>query len=375
MSKRCYYETLGCPKGATVEAIKSSYRKLAMKLHPDKNPGDSDAERQFKEINEAYDVLKDDQKRAAYDRFGHAAFEAGMGRAGAAGFDFAGSFSEVFEDFFGDLMGGRRARRSNRGQDLRYNLEITLEEAFKGRSAEIKVPTLVGCDVCNGSGAEPGHSAETCPTCSGHGKVRATQGFFTIERSCTHCRGTGKVIRHPCKACRGAGTMQKDRTLTVDVPPGVEEGTRIRLSGEGAAGMNGGPNGDLYIFISVDEHPIFQRDGHNLHCRAPVSFVTAALGGAIEVPTLDGGRSKVSIPEGTQSGRQFRIRNKGMPVLRSAQRGDLYIEVAVETPVKLSRRQKELLREFECESKTGCQPEAEGFLARLKEFWNGGETA
>jgi molecular chaperone DnaJ len=377
MSKRCYYETLGCPKGATVEAIKSSYRKLAMKLHPDKNPGDADAERQFKEVNEAYDVLKDDHKRAAYDRFGHAAFEAGMGRAGAgaAGFDFAGSFSEVFEDFFGDLMGGRRARRSNRGQDLRYNLEITLEEAFKGRSAEIKVPTLVACDVCSGSGAEPGHTAETCPTCSGHGKVRATQGFFTIERSCTHCRGTGKVIRHPCKACRGAGTMQKDRTLTVDVPPGVEEGTRIRLSGEGAAGLNGGPNGDLYIFISVAEHPIFQRDGHNLHCRAPVSFVTAALGGAIEVPTLDGGRSKVSIPEGAQSGRQFRLKGKGMPVLRSAQRGDLYIEVVVETPVKLSRRQKELLREFACESKTGCHPEAEGFLAKLKEFWNGSETA
>jgi len=377
MSKRCYYETLECAKGATVETLKSSYRKLAMKFHPDRNPGDSEAEVRFKEINEAYDVLKDDQKRAAYDRFGHAAFEAGMGRAGAnaAGFDFAGSFSDVFEDFFGDLMGGRRAKRSNRGQDLRYNLEITLEEAFKGRSAGIKVPTMVACEACHGSGAEPGHSAETCPNCAGHGKVRATQGFFTIERSCAQCRGTGKIVRHPCRPCRGTGTVQKERALTVDVPPGVEEGTRIRLSGEGAAGLNGGPNGDLYIFLSVAEHPIFQRDGHNLHCRAPVSFVTAALGGTIEVPTLDGGRAKVAIPEGTQPGRQFRIKAKGMPVLRSAQRGDLYIEVAVETPVKLCRRQKELLREFEAESKAGCQPEAEGFMAKLKEFWNGGESA
>jgi molecular chaperone DnaJ len=375
-TKRCYYETLECAKGATVETLKSSYRKLAMKFHPDKNPGDASAEVRFKEINEAYDVLKDDQKRAAYDRFGHAAFEAGMGaRAGAGGFDFAGSFSDVFEDFFGDLMGGRKARRGNRGQDLRYNLQISLEEAFRGRAAEISVPTSVACDVCKGSGAEAGHSAETCPTCAGHGKVRATQGFFTIERSCSSCRGSGKIVRHPCKTCRGAGTVQKDRILNVDVPPGVEEGTRIRLSGEGAAGIGGGPNGDLYIFLSVAEHPIFQRDGHNLHCRAPVSFVTAALGGSIEVPTLDGGRAKVAIPEGTQNGRQFRLKAKGMPVLRSAQRGDLYIEVAVETPVRLTRRQKELLREFEGETKEGCQPEAECFLAKLKEFWKGGQTA
>ncbi len=375
MTKRCYYETLECQKGATVETLKGAYRKLAMKFHPDRNPGDATAEVKFKEISEAYDVLKDDQKRAAYDRFGHAAFESGMGRAGANPFDFAGSFSDVFEDLFGDLMGGRRSRRSNRGQDLRYNLEITLEEAFSGRSAEIKVPTMVACAPCHGSGAEAGTQAETCPTCAGHGKVRAAQGFFTIERSCTHCRGTGKIIRHPCKACRGAGMVQKERTLTVDVPPGVEEGTRIRLSGEGAAGANGGPNGDLYIFLSVTEHPIFQRDGHNLHCRATVAFTTAALGGSIEVPTLDGGRAKVTIPEGTQPGKQFRIRAKGMPVLRSAQRGDLYIEVAVETPVRLSRRQKELLREFEGETKEGCQPEAECFLAKLKEFWKGGQTA
>ena len=372
--KRCYYETLECQKGATVEVLKSSYRKLAMRFHPDKNPGDHTAEVKFKEINEAYDVLKDEQKRAAYDRFGHAAFEGGMGAAGARGGspfgDFAGSFGDVFEDIFGQMMGGMgRGKRQNRGQDLRYNLDITLEEAFNGRAAEIKVPTMVACEPCKGSGAEPGHQAETCPTCAGHGKVRATQGFFTIERTCSNCRGSGKIIRNPCKSCRGSGLVQKERVLNVDVPPGVEEGTRIRLSGEGAAGVNGGPPGDLYIFLSLAEHPIFQRDGHDLHCRVPVSFVTASLGGTIEVPTLDGGRSKVAVPEGTQPGRQFRLRAKGMPVLRSAQKGDLYVEVAVETPVKLSKRQKELLREFEAESQAGSQPEAEGFLAKLKEFW------
>jgi molecular chaperone DnaJ len=369
--KRCYYETLECQKGATADVLKSAYRKLAMRFHPDKNPGDHTAEIKFKEINEAYDVLKDDQKRAAYDRFGHAAFEGGMGAAGArAGFGDFSSFGDVFEDIFGQMMGGMgRGKRQNRGQDLRYNLTITLEEAFRGRSAEIKVPTQVACETCSGSGAEPGHSPETCPTCAGHGKVRATQGFFTIERTCSSCRGTGKIIRNPCKTCRGSGLVQKDRMLNVDVPPGVEEGTRIRLSGEGAAGVNGGPPGDLYIFLSVADHPIFQRDSHDLHCRVPVTFVTAAMGGNIEVPTLDGGRAKVSIPEGTQPGRQFRLKGKGMPVLRSAQRGDLYVELAVETPVKLTRRQKELLREFEAESGTGTQPEAEGFLARLKEFW------
>jgi len=375
-TKRCYYETLECQKGATLEILKTSYRKLAMKFHPDKNPGDASAEVKFKEISEAYEILKDDQKRAAYDRFGHAAFENGMGGArGGNPFDFGGSFSDVFEDFFGDLMGGRKARRGNRGQDLRYNLQISLEEAFRGRTAEIEVPSAVACETCNGSGAEAGHTAETCPTCAGHGKVRATQGFFTIERSCNACRGSGKIIRHPCKTCRGAGVVQKDRVLSVDIPPGVEEGTRIRLSGEGAAGTGGGPNGDLYVFLSVAEHAIFQRDGHSLHCRAPVSFITASLGGTIEVPTLDGGRAKVAIPEGTQGGRQFRLKGKGMPVLRSAQRGDLYIEVAVETPVKLTKRQKELLREFETASQAGTHPEAEGFLARLKEFWNGRDPA
>jgi molecular chaperone DnaJ len=375
-AKRCYYETLEVAKGADGTVLKSAYRKLAMQFHPDKNPGDASAETKFKEINEAYDVLKDDQKRAAYDRFGHAAFDGGMGAAGARGGspfgDFTGSFGDVFEDIFSQMMGGQRgAKRSNRGQDLRYNLEITLEQAYAGHGAQIKVPTQVACEPCNGSGAEAGSAPETCPTCQGHGRVRATQGFFTVERTCGPCRGTGKIIRNPCKVCRGAGVVQKERTLSVDVPPGVEEGTRIRLSGEGAAGANGGPNGDLYIFLSLAQHAIFQRDGHDLHCRAPVSFVTASLGGAIEVPTLDGGRAKVVIPEGTQPGRQFRLRAKGMPVLRSSQKGDLYVEIAVETPVKLTKRQKELLREFEGESQSGCHPEAEGFIARLKDFWKG----
>jgi len=374
-AKRCYYETLEVAKGCDGNALKSAYRKLAMKFHPDRNPGDANAEMRFKEINEAYDVLKDEQKRAAYDRFGHAAFEGGMGRGPGGGHpfgDFAGGFGDVFEDIFSQMMGGAgRGKRSNRGQDLRYDLQITLEDAFTGRAAEIRVPTQVACEPCGGSGAEPGHAPETCPSCGGHGRVRATQGFFTVERTCGPCRGSGRIIRHPCAACRGAGVVQKERTLSVDIPPGVEEGTRIRLSGEGAAGANGGPNGDLYIFLSLKEHPIFQRDGHDLHCRVPVSFVTAALGGSVEVPTLDGGRAKVAIPEGTQPGRQFRLRGKGMPVLRSSQKGDLYVEIAVETPVKLTRRQKELLREFECESPSGCQPEAEGFMARLKEFWKG----
>ena len=371
MSKRCYYETLGCKKGATIEEIKTSFRKLAMEVHPDRNPGDHTAEVKFKEINEAYDVLKDGQKRAAYDRFGHAAFENGMGGRGPSGFDFASSFTDVFDDLFGEFMGGRRSRRQNRGGDLRFNLTITLEESFKGRNAQIKVPSAVACEGCGGSGAEPGTRAEQCPTCSGIGKVRAQQGFFTIERTCPNCRGNGRMIKNPCKKCTGTGQVQKERTLAVDIPPGVEEGTRIRLSGEGQAGFNGGPPGDLYIFISVAPHQIFQRDGHDLYCRCPVTLVTASLGGAFEVPTLDGGRAKVTLPEGTQSGKQFRLKGKGMPVLRGGGlHGDLYVEVAVETPVKLSKRQKELLREFEQASNAGTQPEAEGFMAKIKEFWN-----
>jgi molecular chaperone DnaJ len=372
--KRCYYEILGVERSASIEVIKGAYRKAAKEHHPDRNHGDTTAESRFKEVSEAYEVLKDDQKRAAYDRFGHAAFEnngMGNGRGGAGFGDFASSFSDIFDDLFGEFTGGRKARRQNRGADLRYNLEISLEESFKGRNAQIKVPTAVACEGCGGSGAEAGSKPEQCPTCAGIGKVRAQQGFFTIERTCPQCHGNGRIVRHPCKVCRGSGHIQKERTLAVDIPPGVEEGTRIRLSGEGQAGMNGGPTGDLYIFISVAPHDIFQREGHDLHCRAPVSFTTASLGGAIEVPTLDGGKAKVAIPEGTQSGRQFRLRSKGMPVLRGGgMRGDLYVELMVETPVKLNKKQKELLKQFEEEACPGSQPESEGFFARVKEFWS-----
>ena len=376
MSKRDYYDVLGCKKGAPVGELKAAYRKLAMEVHPDRNPGDHTSEAKFKEINEAYDVLKDDQKRAAYDRFGHAAFEQGHGNGGGNPFDFTGSFADVFEDIFGEMMGGGgRGRRQNRGGDLRYNLQISLAEAFGGSRAEIKVPSAVACESCKGSGAEAGTSAEACPTCGGHGKVRASQGFFTIERTCPQCQGRGKIVRRPCKSCGGAGHVQKERTLQVDIPAGVEEGTRIRLSGEGQAGFGGGPSGDLYVFLSVGAHPIFQRDGHDLHARVPVSFVTAALGGSIEVPTLDGGKAAVKIPEGTQSGRQFRIRGKGMPVLRgNGLAGDLFVEIFVETPCKLSKAQKEILRQFEAGGAQGCQPECEGFFAKVKAFWDGSTT-
>lgn len=377
MAKRDYYEVLGVAKGASADELKSAYRKMAMKLHPDRNPGDKQAEASFKEVNEAYDVLKDDQKRAAYDRFGHAAFENGGGRGpGGMGGDpfggFSSSFSDMFEDLFGEMMGGGRggARRQDRGGDLRYNLEISLEDSYHGKRVEIRVPAAVSCDACKGSGAEPGTHAETCPTCGGRGRVRASQGFFTVERTCPGCRGAGRIIKKPCKACGGTGHVQKERTLAVEIPPGVEEGTRIRLSGEGQAGFNGGPAGDLYVFLSVREHPIFQRDGADLYAQVPVTFVTASLGGSVEVPTLDGNPAKIAISEGTQSGRRIRLRGKGMPVLRGGgARGDLYVEVKVETPVKLTKRQKELLKEFEAESATGSQPECESFFDKVKSFF------
>ena len=373
--KRDFYDVLGLKRGASADEVKSAYRKLAKELHPDRNPEDKNAEHRIKEINEAYDVLKDQDKRSAYDRFGHAAFEGG-GQRGSGGFDFASSFTDVFDDLFGEFMGGRRARRQNRGQDLRYNMEITLEDAFRGKQATIRVPTAVACEACGGVGAEPGSRPETCPTCSGLGKVRAQQGFFTIERTCPNCRGQGRIVRNPCKACGGAGRVQKERTLSVDVPAGVEEGTRIRLAGEGQAGVNGGPPGDLYIFLSVVPHALFQRDGHDLYCRVPVGFATAALGGGIEVPSLDGGRARVHIPEGSQSGRQFRLRGKGMPVLKGGGMvGDLFIEIAVETPVKLNKKQKELLKAFEKESEAGSHPETEGFFARVKDFLGGAGKA
>lgn len=379
MSKRDFYEVLGVARGASAEEIKKAYRKKAKELHPDRNADNPDAEAQFKEVNEAYDVLKDADKKAAYDRYGHAAFEGGMGaRPGAGGFqgqgDFASAFSDVFDDLFGDFMGGRQGgggRRASRGSDLRYNLRITLEDAFKGLQKTINVPTSIACDACSGTGSEAGAEPTTCPTCSGLGKVRAQQGFFTVERTCPTCHGTGQLIKNPCKVCHGAGRVEKERSLSVNIPAGVETGTRIRLAGEGEAGMRGGPSGDLYIFIEVASHPIFEREGMSLHCHVPVSMTTAALGGDIEVPTIDGGRSRVKIPAGSQSGRQMRLRGKGMPALRGGGHGDMYIELGVETPVSLTTKQKELLREFEKLSEESNSPESSNFFTKVKSFWDG----
>jgi molecular chaperone DnaJ len=373
MAKRDYYEVLGVPQNADEAALKSAFRKLAMQNHPDKNPGDAEAERRFKEINEAYQVLSDPQKRGAYDRFGHQAFEGGMG-AGPGGFgpDFASSMSDIFEDIFGDVFGGGRRggpRGAQRGADLRYNLEISLEEAFKGRNATIKVPTAITCEACSGTGAKPGSKPKTCATCGGQGRVRATQGFFSIERTCPTCNGRGEVIEDPCRACSGAGRITKDRTLSVNVPAGVEDGTRIRLAGEGEAGMRGAPSGDLYIFLGIKPHGFYSRDGADLFCRVPISMVAAALGTEIAVPTLDGTEAKIKVPEGTQSGKQFRVRGRGMPVLRSKEVGDLYVQAIVETPQNLTRRQKELLAEFEKNSSHSTSPESAGFFARVKDFF------
>ncbi len=372
MAKQDFYDLLGVARGAGADEIKKAYRKLAMQYHPDRNPGDKTAEHKFKEINEAYDVLKDEQKRAAYDRFGHAAFDGSAGPRGPGGADFSGGFADIFEEMFGDFMGGRRGgqrAQAGRGADVRFNLEITLEEAFVGKQATIKVPSSVGCEVCDGSGAEPGSQPVTCPTCGGAGRVRASQGFFTVERTCPGCGGQGRVIKNPCRNCSGSGRVRKDKTLKVDIPPGVDDGTRIRLSNEGESGTRGAPPGDLYIFLSVRPHTLFQRDGADLFCKAPIPMTTAALGGPIEIPAIDGGRAKITVPAGTQSGARFRLRGKGMSVLRSAGRGDMYVELQVETPVNLSKRQRELLEEFEREGGGGTSPESQGFFAKVKEFF------
>lgn len=377
MAKRDFYEVLGVSKGASTDEIKKAFRKKAKELHPDRNKDNPEAEGQFKEANEAYEILKDAEKKAAYDRFGHQAFEGGMGGGGRGGHpgqgDFASAFSDVFDDLFGDFMGGGGRgggrQRASRGSDLRYNLRVSLEEAFLGLQKTVNVPTSVQCVGCSGSGAEGGAEPTTCPTCSGMGKVRAQQGFFTVERTCPTCSGLGQIIKNPCKGCGGQGRVEKDRALSVNIPPGVETGTRIRLAGEGEAGMRGGPTGDLYIFIEVSPHKIFEREGPSLFCRVPVSMINAALGGDIEVPTIDGGRSRVKIPTGSQSGRQMRLRGKGMPALRGSGTGDMMIELAVETPVKLTNQQKELLREFEKLSEEN-NPESSSFFKSVRNFWD-----
>jgi molecular chaperone DnaJ len=371
--KRCYYESLSVERTATEVDIKSAFRKHAMQCHPDRNPGDKDAEHRFKEINEAYEILKDPDKRAAYDRFGHAAFEHGNGGQGAGfGAEFGTTFSDLFEGIFGMSGGGRsRGTGRERGADLRYNMEISLHEAYVGKNAQIRIPTSVTCEACSGSGAKAGTKPKVCAMCAGQGRVRHAQGFFTLERTCPNCHGRGQSIDSPCASCAGSGRVTRERTLSVNIPPGVEDGTRIRLAGEGEAGVRGGPPGDLYIFLSMAAHPFFQREGADLHCRVPVSMVTAAMGGDIEVPTIDGGKTKVKVPEGTQSGRRFRLQAKGMPVLRVRQHGDMYVQVVVETPQKLTKKQRDLLAEFDRLSSVETQPESSGFLGKVKEFLDG----
>ncbi len=383
-----FYEVLGVQKNAPAEELKKAYRKLAMKYHPDRNK-DPDAEEKLKEVNQAYDVLKDEQKRAAYDRFGHSAFDGSMGgaRAGSGGFNpsdfgpgFGGAFSDIFEDMFGDFMGqarggGRRAGTGPvRGSDVQYTYEISLEDAFRGREATITLPSNEICDRCDGKGGEPGTGSEACPACGGSGRVRMQQGFFTIERTCATCQGQGSIIRDPCKKCGGAGRVRKEKTLKVKIPPGVDTGRRIRLAGEGEAGLRGGPSGDLYVLLAIRPHKFFQREGANLHCRVPIPMTTAALGGEVEVPTIEGQRTKVKVPSGTQSGQQFRLRSKGMSTLRSDARGDMYIEVQVETPVNLSRKQIDLLKQLDAtlggNAASKHSPASSGFFSKVKDLWD-----
>jgi molecular chaperone DnaJ len=380
MAKRDFYDVLGLGRSATEADLKRAYRQMAMKYHPDRNPGDATAEARFKEVNEAYEILKDPQKKAAYDQFGHQAFEGGMagarGGAAGAGFDFS-SFADVFDDLFGDFMGGQGQRRGRagaaRGADLRYNLTITLEEAFGGKRAQIRVPTTVACEGCGGSGSESGSEPAVCPGCRGSGRMRTQQGFFTVERTCLTCQGTGRVIKNPCRSCGGNGVQQREKTLAVNVPAGVEDGTRIRLSGEGEAAVRGGQPGDLYIFVTVAPHRMFRREGPNIFCRVPIPMTTAALGGQVEVPTIEGKRLRIAVPTGTQAGKQIRLKSKGMTELHGQARGDMFVEIMVETPVNLTKRQQELLREFEKAGGADAkqhQPESEGFFARVKELWD-----
>ena len=383
MSSKDFYKTLEVEKTASADDIKKAFRKLAMKFHPDQNKDNPEAEEKFKEVNQAYDVLKDEQKRAAYDRFGAAAFDGSMGgRPGGPGGnpgDFAGfgGFTDIFEDMFGDFMGGKGARNTSpgRGSDIQYTMEISLEDAFKGKEAKIKIPMNDLCDKCGGSGAEGSSTAENCPTCDGQGRIRQQQGFFTIERTCPTCAGMGKTIKNPCKGCSGQGRVKKEKNLKVKIPPGVDHGRRIRLAGEGEAGLRGGSQGDLYVLLSIKPHKFFKRNGADLHCRVPIPVTRAGLGGDVEVPTIEGTPSNVKIPAGTQTGQQFRIKGKGMTTLRSDARGDLYIEIFVETPVNLDRKQQDLLRELDKsigdgKSSAKHSPESSGFFTKMREFWD-----
>ena len=372
MAKRDYYDVLGVNKSATPDQIKSAYRKLAVKHHPDKNKGDKAAEEKFKEASEAYHVLSNAERKQSYDNFGHAAFEnGGGGRGGFGNFDFSSSFSDIFEDFFGDgFGGGRRSRRTNnRGSDLRYDLSITLEEAFTGKKQDIKFSTSEKCDECKGSGSKPGHNVGTCSMCDGHGQVRSSQGFFTVQQTCPQCSGSGEMITNPCNSCGGQGKKQASKRLSVSIPKGVDDGTRIRLAGKGEAGSRGAGNGDLYLFINVYSHDLFKRSDENLFFECPISIADAALGTSIEIPTVDGGKAKIKIPPGTQSGKQFRLKSKGMPFIRGNGFGDLYVQVNTEVPVSLNKEQKELLEKFREIENDKSNPSIKKFFQKAKSFW------
>jgi molecular chaperone DnaJ len=375
MAKRDYYDVLGVNKSASPEDIKSAYRKLAVKYHPDKNPGDKAAEDKFKEASEAYGILSDKSKKENYDNFGHAAFENGGSQGGFGGFGgFGGSdFSDIFEDFFGDFGGGgRRSNRrnsSNRGSDLRYDLSITLEEAFSGKKQNIEFSSSDKCTTCKGSGSKPGYSADRCTYCGGNGKVRSNQGFFTVQQTCPQCSGSGEEITNPCNDCGGNGNKQTSKKISVTIPKGVDDGTRIRLAGKGEAGSRGGANGDLYLFINIKSHELFKRSDENLFFECPISIADAALGTTIEIPTIDGGKAKIKIPDGTQSGKQFRLRGKGMPYMRGSGTGDLYVQINTEVPISLNKEQKELLEKFREIENEKSNPSIKQFFKKAKTFW------
>ena len=373
MAKRDYYEVLGVEKNASADQIKSAYRKKAVKYHPDKNKGDKAAEDKFKEASEAYHVLSNSERKQSYDNFGHAAFEnGGGGRGGFGNFDFSSHFSDIFEDFFGEGFGGGRGRSrrsNNRGSDLRYDLSISLEEAYNGKKQDIKFSTSEKCDTCSGSGSKPGHDAGSCSMCGGHGQVRSSQGFFTVQQTCPQCAGSGEMITNPCGNCAGQGKKQASKRLSVTIPKGVDDGTRIRLAGKGEAGSRGASNGDLYLFINVYSHELFKRSDENLFFECPISIADAALGTSIEIPTIDGGKAKIKIPQGTQSGKQFRLKSKGMPYMRGSGNGDLYVQVNTEVPISLNKEQKELLEKFREIENEKSNPSIKKFFQKAKSFW------